>query len=76
MRKLSVLLTVLITLLQLQEAQAQCTIARPAIKLNSTSTNPLNGKCLINLDLYFDMDANAGVNMYLSIFGPLDPPPP
>ena len=60
MRKLSVLLTVLITLLQLQEAQAQCTIARPAIKLNSTSTNPLNGKCLINLDLYFDMDANAG----------------
>jgi len=44
----------------MQEAQAQCTIVRPAIKLNSTSTNPLTGKCLINLDLYFDMDANAG----------------
>jgi hypothetical protein len=46
MRKLAVLLTVLITLLQMQEAQTQCTITRPAIKLNSTSTNPLNGKCL------------------------------
>ena len=60
MRKLSVLLLVSFALLQGTIAHAQCTIARPAIKLNSTSTNPLNGKCQINLDLYFDMDANAG----------------
>lgn len=60
MRRFPLLLLVAITLLQSQFAQSQCTINRPAIKLNSTSTNPLNGNCLINLDLYFDMDANAG----------------
>lgn len=60
MRKLSVLLLIAIALVQGTVGHTQCTIARPAIKLNSTSTNPVNGKCLINLDLYFDMDANAG----------------
>lgn len=60
MRKLSVLLLIAIALVQGTVGHTQCTITRPAIKLNSTSTNPVNGKCLINLDLYFDMDANAG----------------
>lgn len=38
----------------------QCTIFNPAVKLNRTTSNTLSATCDINLDLYFDMQANAG----------------
>ncbi|MFM7672569.1 MAG: hypothetical protein ACKO6Q_08275 [Bacteroidota bacterium] len=39
---------------------AQCTIFNPAIKLNRTTASTLAGACDINLDLYFDLQSNAG----------------
>ena len=39
--------------------QAQCNISNPAVKLNFSTPNALGG-CNINLDLYFDMQSNAG----------------
>ncbi len=40
-------------------SQAQCTISNPAVKLNFSTPNGTGG-CNINLDLYFDMQSNAG----------------
>lgn len=39
--------------------QAQCTISNASIKLNYSTPNT-SGGCDINLDLYFDMQSNAG----------------
>ncbi|MBM3432969.1 MAG: hypothetical protein FJX92_08240 [Bacteroidetes bacterium] len=39
--------------------QAQCTISNASVKLNYSTPNA-SGGCDINLDLYFDMQSNAG----------------
>lgn len=56
---LRILLSGLIVLAH-QTAIAQCNIFNPAVKLNSSSPNTTTGGCNINLDLYFDMQSNAG----------------
>jgi len=43
-----------------QIAISQCNIFNPAVKLNASSVNSITGGCNINLDLYFDMQSNAG----------------
>ena len=40
---------------------AQCTFANPGVKINGTPyTDPVTGKCIMNVDLYFDILHNAG----------------
>lgn len=45
----------------IQPVSAQCTFSGAGVKLNgSTYTDPVTGKCMINIDLYFDLESNAG----------------
>lgn len=37
-----------------------CGFAQTGIKYNYSSTDPVTGNCLINVDLYFDMFSNSG----------------
>ncbi len=39
---------------------SQCNFFNPAVRLNRTTPNTITGTCQINLDLYFDLQANAG----------------
>jgi hypothetical protein len=40
---------------------AQCNFSGAGVKLNgSTYTDPVTGQCMINIDLYFDLQSNAG----------------
>jgi hypothetical protein len=41
-------------------SHSQCNFFNPAIKLNRTTSSSLTSACEINLDLYFDLQANAG----------------
>lgn len=54
----AVLFIVLLTLPRF--GWAQCNFFNPAVKLNRTAPNSITGTCQINLDLYFDLQANAG----------------
>lgn len=57
-----ILIALLATLASfIQPVSAQCTFSGAGVKLNgSTYTDPVTGKCMINIDLYFDLESNAG----------------
>ena len=40
--------------------KAQCTFGNVGVKINSSYTDPVTQKCVINFDLYFDVDHNPG----------------
>ena len=60
MRKALLFLVFTFTILLQETALAQCNIFNPAVKLNASTPNTTTGGCNINLDLYFDMQANSG----------------
>ena len=41
-------------------SNAQCTFSGLGVKVNSSYTDPVTNKCVVNIDLYFDIDHNAG----------------
>lgn len=43
------------------DAYTQCNFSNAGVKLNTTPyTDPATGKCMVNIDLYFDLESNAG----------------
>src|SRR5574338_946454 len=41
-------------------SNAQCSFGNFGVKINSSHTDPITQKCVINFDLYFDVDHNPG----------------
>ncbi|HEX4877181.1 MAG TPA: T9SS type A sorting domain-containing protein [Chitinophagaceae bacterium] len=42
------------------QSHSQCTFSNFGVKVNSSYTDPTTGKCMVNFDLYFDIDHNPG----------------
>jgi hypothetical protein len=42
------------------QSPAQCTFGNVGVKINSAYTDPTTQKCVINFDLYFDVEHNPG----------------
>lgn len=57
--KRALLFVVALAVLAATRIQAQCTFISPTVELNSVTAN-VNGNCLVNFDLGFEIDINNG----------------
>lgn len=57
--KRALLFVVALALLAATRIQAQCTFISPTVELNSVTAN-VNGNCVVNFDLGFEIDINNG----------------
>jgi hypothetical protein len=61
MKKLYILLVLVFILSPYSNLQAQnCGFAQTGVKYNYSSTDPVTGNCIINIDIYFDLFTNSG----------------
>lgn len=60
MKKILLISTLLLTGVFYNAGKAQCTFGNVGVIINSSHTDPATQKCVVNFDLYFDVDHNPG----------------
>jgi Secretion system C-terminal sorting domain len=61
MKKLYILFILVILGVSTNRGSAQCNFTKPGVELIGTPfTDPVTGKCMIKIDLYFDLQSNDG----------------